>query len=106
MNKISVAIKTYFSKVISPTIQLLKNYSNVDEIVINDDSQNEEEYKKLDYTINSILENKNINLKISKNKKNLGAFKNKFVCIENIFYLIIYQIDSDNIQQKHFKLFT
>ena len=70
MNKISVAIPTYFSSsFISPTIQLLKNYSNVDEIVINDDSQNEEEYKKLDYTINSILENKNINLKISKNKK-------------------------------------
>ena len=66
MNKISVAIPTYFSSsFISSTIQLLKNYSNVAEIVINDDSQNEEEYKKLDYTINSILENKNINLKIS-----------------------------------------
>lgn len=102
MNKISVAIPTYFSSsFISPTIQLLKNYSNVDEIVINDDSQNEEEYKKLDYTINLILENKNINLKISKNKKNLGAFKNKFVCIENASSDYVYQIDSDNIPSKN-----
>ena len=46
MNKISVAIPTYFSSsFISPTIQLLKNYSNVDEIVINDDSQNEKNIK-------------------------------------------------------------
>ena len=98
MNKITVAIPTYFSsKFISNTIKPFLAHKAFNEIVINDDSESKKEYGNLYSEVQSLLENKEINLKISKNKSNLGGFKNKFLCIEQASNDFVYQIDSDNI---------
>ena len=48
MNKISVAIPTFYSsKFISQTIESLKNDSIINEIIICDDSENAIEFKAL-----------------------------------------------------------
>ena len=98
MNKISVAIPTFYSsKFISQTIESLKNDSIINEIIICDDSENAIEFKALKNTVSKLLENTEINLNITKNSKNLGGFKNKYSCIEKVSNDFVYQIDSDNI---------
>ena len=98
MNKISVAIPTYYSSsFITPTINSLKNNSLINEIVICDDSEDNNEFKNLEYTVNKLLSNSEVKLDISKNLKNLGGFKNKYKCIEKVSNEYVYQIDSDNI---------
>ena len=98
MNKISIAIPTYYSsKFISQTIESLKSHSIINEIIICDDSDDAIEYKSLKNTVSKLLENKEIELNISKNSKNLGGFKNKYLCIEKVSNEFVYQIDSDNI---------
>lgn len=98
MNKISVAIPTFYSsKFISQTIESLKNDSIINEIIICDDSENAIEFKALKNTVSKLLENTEIKLNITKNSKNLGGFKNKYKCIEKVSSEFVYQIDSDNI---------
>lgn len=98
MNKISVAIPTYFSSTfINNTINSLKDAEVVDEIVIRDDSESSSEYKDLDKIVRSLLEDTEINLTILKNKENLGGYKNKYRCIELSSNDYVYQIDSDNL---------
>ena len=96
MVKITVAI---------PHIFLLNSYQipssflahkAFNEIIITDDSESSKEYNDLYTEVKSLLENSQIDLKISKNKSNLGGFKNK-LCIEQSSNDFIYQIDSDNI---------
>ena len=98
MNKISVAIPTYYStRFIGQTMNSLKHFSIIDEIVICDDSEDDKEFKNLDRVVKSELANSEIKLTIKKNDKNLGGFKNKYSCIEKTTNNHVYQIDSDNI---------
>tara|TARA_B100001287_G_C22612114_1_gene495676 strand:- start:113 stop:907 length:795 start_codon:yes stop_codon:yes gene_type:complete len=98
MVKITVAIPTYFSsKFISNTIKPFLAHKAFNEIIITDDSESSKEYNDLYTEVKSLLENSQIDLKISKNKSNLGGFKNKYSCIEQSSNDFIYQIDSDNI---------
>ena len=70
MNKISVAIPTYFSsRFINKTIKSMKDSKLIDEIVVCDDSDSLSEYKNLDRTVRNLLEDTNIKLNISKIKK-------------------------------------
>ena len=98
MNKISLAIPTYFSsRFIVELINTLTPHKVVDEIVISDDSENNTEFKKLEYSVKESLKLTDIKLNITKNNKNLGGFKNKYKCVENCSNQYIYQIDSDNL---------
>lgn len=98
MNKISVAIPTYFSsRFIEETIQPLLKYKIVNEIVITDDSENTNEYNELSRKVNLLLESSPIELKMFKNSKKLGGFKNKYNSISKSSNDFVYQIDSDNI---------
>ena len=98
MKKISVAIPTYFSSnLIEETIYPLLGHKIVDEIIITDDSEDNNEYNKLSRNINNLLENSSIKVKIFKNKKKLGGFKNKYNSISKTSNDFVYQLDSDNI---------
>ena len=98
MNNISVAIPTYFSsRLIEDTIQPLLKYKIVNEIVITDDSENTNEYNELSRKVNLLLESSPIELKMFKNSKKLGGFKNKYNSISKSSNDFVYQIDSDNI---------
>ena len=93
MNKISVAIPTFFSSgFIDQTISSIKDFSLVEEVVICDDSENHEEFQNLEKIVKKVLEKSEIKLNISKNNKNLGGFKNKYLCIEKASNNYIYQI--------------
>lgn len=108
MNKISIAIPTYFSsRFINELLKSLISHEVVSEIVISDDSVNNTEFKKLDYITKETLKSTGINLNLIKNTKNLGGFKNKYKCVENCSNDFIYQIDSDNIaRNKTLKFFS
>ena len=98
MKKISVAIPTYYSsKLIEETIYPLLSHKTVDEIIVTDDSEDNNEFNKLSGNINNLLESSSINVKIYKNKKKLGGFKNKYNAISKTSNEFVYQLDSDNI---------
>tara|TARA_B100001996_G_scaffold373288_1_gene350622 strand:- start:3487 stop:4290 length:804 start_codon:yes stop_codon:yes gene_type:complete len=94
--KVSIAIPTYnSSKYLSSCINSLKNSELINEVIIHDDHSDEDEYEKI---VNIVNKFKNtLNIKIYRNSKNIGAFKNKFDNIQKCKNEIIYQIDSDNI---------
>ena len=95
-NYISVAIPTFnSSNYLKSCLKSLINISLIDEIIINDDCSNENEFNKLNQIIRGIDNNSKI--KIYKNEKNIGAFKNKYECIKKCKNEIVYQLDSDNI---------
>lgn len=103
MNKISIAIPTYYSSnFITSCIKSLTNFQVINEIVICDDSENVKEFNILEKKVRKIIQETDIDLKISKNKKNLGGFKNKYTCIEKASNKFVYQIDSDNISNPKF----
>lgn len=98
MNKISVAIPTYYSsKLIEDTINPLLNNKIIDEIVVTDDSEDKNEFNELSRKINNLVENSSVKIKISKNSKKLGGFKNKYHSVSKTSNDFVYQIDSDNI---------
>ncbi len=103
MNKISIAIPTFYSsEFISDCIKSLVNYSVVSEIVVCDDSEDLKEFNTLERNIKNITKETSIDIKISKNNKNLGGFKNKYNCVEKTTNEYVYQIDSDNISNPKF----
>jgi glycosyltransferase involved in cell wall biosynthesis len=94
-NCISVAIPTFnSSNYLRSCLKSLINISLIDEIIINDDCSNEIEFNKIKKIIRRINNSK---IKIYKNEKNIGAFKNKYECIKKCKNDIVYQLDSDNI---------
>lgn len=106
MNKISVAIPTYFSsKFIEDTISPFLNHKIIDEIVITDDSEDKNEFDKLTNKVQKVLENSSIRVRLLRNKKRLGGFKNKYYAISETNNKFVYQIDSDNIANNKFLKF-
>ena len=103
MQKISVAIPTYFSSKYLPVLlKSLNGLINIDEIVISEDSNNQNETKNIKKIINKFIsKNKSIDISFYENKDNLGAFDNKFIAISKCKNDIVYQIDSDNIAAKN-----
>jgi len=106
MNKISVAIPTYYSsKFIEDTISPFLTHSIVDEIIITDDSEDKNEFNKLTNEVHKVLQNSLIKVRLLKNKKKLGGFKNKYFAISETNNEFVYQIDSDNIANNKFLKF-
>lgn len=73
--------------------------NNLTEVIITDDNSNKENTELLDKIVNS---NKyaNLNIKLYKNKNNLGGFRNKLNGVELSSNNLIYQVDSDNVISK------
>ncbi len=103
MKKISIAIPTYFSsKYLSILLRSVRNSKFIDEVVISDDSNSNLEKSKIEKILHKFAkDNKSIEFRFVQNKKNLGAFNNKFNVIDLCSNDIIYQIDSDNIAAKN-----
>jgi glycosyltransferase involved in cell wall biosynthesis len=66
---------------------------NVTEILVSDDCSTKEEYEKL----NSLIEKVNsTKIKVVRNEKNVGAFKNKYNAVQYCSNEWVYILDSDN----------
>lgn len=93
--KISIAIPTYFtSNFLKEVLNQFLKIEIINEILIQDDSVNFDEHKKIESIISKYNSKK---IKFIKNEKNLGAFFNKIEVISNCSNDWVYQIDSDNI---------
>ena len=93
----SVAIPTYYSS--KHIVQCLSGFVNIpeiNEVIINDDGSSKEEYKNLNRNVIKIQKKLDFEIKIFKNKTNLGSFKNKYLAVSKCTNKNIYQIDSDN----------
>ena len=95
--KFSIVIPTYnSSKYLDELLTSTLDLRYLDEIVISDDSSDEEEFKK----IKDVIKRKkfsSLSIKLNQNKHNLGGFKNKYKGVELSKNNIVYQVDSDNI---------
>ena len=69
----------------------------VDEIVIQDDASDENDYHQINEIIENFKRSNNVKIELNRNEFNLGGFKNKYLTVENCKKDIVYQIDSDNI---------
>ena len=93
---LSIAIPTYnSSKYLASCISSVINFKVVDEIVVHDDNSDDLEFKKIKKIIDKYVDK--INIKLYKNKKNYGAFINKYENIRKCSNDFVYQLDSDNI---------
>ena len=101
-NRVSVAIPTYnSSQYIWKCIKPLLSSKFIDQIIISDDCSNDEEYLKLTNIINKIKKNTPMEIILTRNRSNLGAFRNKYKCIEMCRNELVYQLDSDNIPRNN-----
>jgi len=106
MNKISVAIPTYISsRFVNKCISSVFKVKNVDEIIIHDDSADDNEYLNLVKIVSKYQKKNGPEIRLYRNKSNLGGFKNKYLAVQKCKNDIIYQIDSDNIASNNFSDF-
>jgi hypothetical protein len=92
MKMISLAIPFYnTSKYFLDCIKYAIDDDFVSEIVVNDDYSKQEEYDNL----LSLVDGKD-KIKVYRNKNNIGAFRNKYITVQNCTNDWIYILDSDN----------
>ena len=95
-SKLSVAIPTYeSSRYVNESLKSLIKTQCVDEVVIQDDNSNIENFRELEKIVGNY--NSKLNIKLFRNDENLGAFGNKLLNIKNCNNDLVYQIDSDNV---------
>ena len=94
MDVISLAIPFYnTSQYFLECIQYALENKFVSEIVVNDDCSDEDQCKKLNQIVDTLNTDK---IKLFRNKKNLGAFRNKYTTVLNCSNTWVYLLDSDN----------
>ena len=94
MDVISLAIPFYnTSQYFLECIQYALENEFVSEIVVNDDCSDEDQWRKLNQIVDTLNTNK---IKLFRNKKNLGAFRNKYITVLNCSNTWVYLLDSDN----------
>ena len=94
MNNISVCIPFYnTSKYLHECLKYILNDDFVSEIIISDDCSSDDEWKKLNQIVNTFNTSK---IKVFRNEKNLGGFRNKYISIFNATSEWVYLLDSDN----------
>lgn len=99
---ISVGIPTYnSSKYLKTCLKSVVNKKKVNEIIISDDGSTHEEILAIENIVSKFGHIKNKEIKLFKNKKNLGAFQNKLNLIKKSRNDFIYILDSDNIAGKN-----
>tara|TARA_B100002019_G_scaffold183521_1_gene158384 strand:- start:1991 stop:2734 length:744 start_codon:yes stop_codon:yes gene_type:complete len=94
MNEISLAIPCYnTSKYFEEATKLAIESDLVKEIVVSDDCSTDDEWQKL----NSIIKNLgSAKIKLFRNEKNLGGFRNKYNVVKHCTSDWVYLLDSDN----------
>jgi glycosyltransferase involved in cell wall biosynthesis len=94
MKNITLAIPFYnTSQYFTECIKYAIDDDFVSEIVVNDDGSNEYHLQNLNEIINTLNSSK---IKLFRNQVNLGAFRNKYITIQNCTNDWIYMLDSDN----------
>lgn len=94
MKEISLAIPFYnTSQYFLECIQYALENKFVSEIVVNDDCSDEDQWKKLNQIVDTLNTDK---IKLFRNKKNLGSFRNKYITVLNCSNTWVYLLDSDN----------
>ena len=102
MYKFTVAIPTFNSSdYLKECILGFRNSKFVDEILIGDDCSDRNELSNVESIIQETRTIMNCEIKLIKNKNNIGAFKNKYNLIINSKNEWVYQIDSDNVPFKN-----
>ena len=95
---LSIAIPTFnSSKYLLELLNQVKKINKVNEIVIQDDASDENDYHQIIEIVENFKRSNNIEIELNRNEFNLGGFKNKYLTVENCKNDIVYQIDSDNI---------
>jgi glycosyltransferase involved in cell wall biosynthesis len=91
---LSLALPVYnSSEFFLEAIKIPLANEKVTEIVVSDDGSSNEEFEKLNKLIADTNSNK---IKVVRNEKNLGAYKNKYNVIQNCTNKWVYLLDSDN----------
>lgn len=94
MNKITLAIPFYnTSQYFVDCIKYALDDDFIDEIVVNDDCSTENHLQNLLSIVRDLNSDK---IKVFKNEKNIGAFRNKYQTVLNCSNDWIYMLDSDN----------
>lgn len=94
MQKISLGIPFYnTSNYIQDAIRNAVKHPLVQEIVINDDHSSEPEWAHLNHILEEL---KCAKIKLFRNYRNTGAFRNKFLTVLNCSCAWVYLLDSDN----------
>lgn len=92
MNKIAIAIPYYNrSEFILETIQNIVNDDRVEEIIINDDCSDINDFNDMNIALANIPK-----IKIYRNEKNLGSYLNKVETIRKCTSEWVFLLDSDN----------
>lgn len=100
MKHISIAIPTFNSSIyLKGLLKKVVNIENVDEIVVCDDASSLNDFEKVK-SICKDFENYR-KIKLLRNEKNIGAFKNKLKSINECNNQFVYQIDCDNLPGKN-----
>ena len=73
----------------------LLKFKCVDEVVIQDDGSDSKERESIKKIVNGF--EKKLDISFYFNEKNLGAFQNKYLNIQNCKNEFVYQLDSDNV---------
>ena len=100
--KVSVAIPTFnSSKYILQCVKPILSSKFIDQIIISDDFSSYTEFEILKRNIEKIKYSTDKKIELFRNNENLGAFRNKYKCIDLCKNELIYQLDCDNIPQKN-----
>ena len=70
--------------------------NNLNEVIVSDDNSSREDVELLEKIVN-LKKFENLNIKLYKNKNNLGGFRNKLNGVSLSSNELIYQVDSDNV---------
>jgi len=98
MHNFSVVIPTYnSSRYLKECIYALKSSTLLDEIIVCDDGSEYQELENIKNIIQKASKHFSFEIIFLENKKNIGAFKNKYRLIKAAKNDWVYQIDSDNI---------
>ena len=94
MNNISVVIPTYnTSKYFREATELPIKSDFVEEIVVIDDCSSEEDWNNLQQIVSELNCDK---IKLHRNEKNLGGFRNKYLGVQKASCDWVFLLDSDN----------
>lgn len=103
-NKLSftVGIPTYNSSIyLKDCLSSIVESKFIDEIIISDDCSVDEEIHKIESIVEKFRSNSTKNIKLFKNKKNKGAFFNKYFIVKQSENKVVYILDSDNLAAKN-----
>ena len=96
-SKFTLVIPTFnSSRYVEELLDSALKLSNLDEVIISDDNSSKEDVELLEKIVN-LNKFENLNIKLYRNKNNLGGFRNKLYGVSLSSNELVYQVDSDNV---------